>query len=160
MPADLFLRLGGVTGESIDATHAGEMELLSARWGMHVPVAVTGGVLAPAGKSEIKALRVEKRLDRASPALHAQTCAGQHYDTMVLTKRKSGLLPLEYLRITFKDVIVSDIDISLGGGGDVDLEVVTFAFSEYQEEYKPQNDDGTGGACVAAGYNCVKRQKF
>lgn len=33
---------------------------------------------------------------------------------MVLTKRKSGLLPLEYLCITFKDVIVSDIDISLG----------------------------------------------
>ncbi|MBU0783558.1 MAG: hypothetical protein KJ798_07345 [Gammaproteobacteria bacterium] len=31
-----------------------------------------------------------------------------------MTKRKSGLLPLEYLCITFKDVIVSDIDISLG----------------------------------------------
>ncbi|HEX4880366.1 MAG TPA: type VI secretion system tube protein Hcp [Limnobacter sp.] len=160
MPADLFLKLGGVTGESVDATHAGEMELLSARWGMQVAVGINGGMLAPAGKSDIKALRVEKRVDRASPTLHAQTCIGQHYDTMVLTKRKSGLVPLEYLRITFKDVIVSDIDISLGAGEDGDLEVVTFAFSEFKEEYKPQNGDGTGSACVAAGYNCIKRVKF
>ncbi|HEX4879304.1 MAG TPA: type IV toxin-antitoxin system AbiEi family antitoxin domain-containing protein [Limnobacter sp.] len=35
---------------------------------------------------------------------------------MVLTKRKSGLVPLEYLRITFKDVIVSDIDIDISLG--------------------------------------------
>jgi type VI secretion system secreted protein Hcp len=113
MPADLFLKLGNVKGESVDAKHAGEMELLSARWGMQLAVTANGGVLAPAGRAEVKASRVEKRVDRASPTLHAQTCIGQLYDTMVLTKRKSGLVPLEYLRITFKDVIVSDIDISL-----------------------------------------------
>ncbi|MDZ4050649.1 MAG: type VI secretion system tube protein Hcp [Limnobacter sp.] len=160
MPADLFLKLGNVKGESVDLKHAGEIELLSARWGMQVAVGANGGVLAPAGRAEVKALRVEKRVDRASPTLHAQTCIGQLYDTMVLTKRKSGLVPLEYLRITFKDVIVSDIDISLGAGDDGDLEVVTFVFTEYQEEYKPQNGDGTGGAAVTAGFNCIKCVKI
>lgn len=29
MPADLFLKLGNVKGESVDLKHAGEMELLS-----------------------------------------------------------------------------------------------------------------------------------
>ncbi len=160
MQADLFLKLGQVKGESVDIQHAGEMELLSARWGMQVGVAVSSGVLAPTGRAEVKTLRVEKRIDRASPTLHAQTCIGQLYDTMVLTKRKSGLVPLEYLRITFKDVIVSDIDISLGVGDGGDLECITFAFSEFREEYRPQNSDGTGGASVAAGYNCIKCVKF
>ena len=47
MPADLFLKLGNVKGESVDLKHAGEMELLSARWGMQVAVGANGGVLAP-----------------------------------------------------------------------------------------------------------------
>ena len=46
MPADLFLKLGNVKGESVDLKHAGEMELLSARWGMQVAVGANGGVLA------------------------------------------------------------------------------------------------------------------
>lgn len=43
MPADLFLKLGNVKGESVDLKHAGEMELLTARWGMQVAVAASSG---------------------------------------------------------------------------------------------------------------------
>lgn len=40
MPADLFLKLGNVKGESVDLKHAGEMELLPPHF-MHKSVWAT-----------------------------------------------------------------------------------------------------------------------
>ena len=64
MPADLFLKLGNVKGESVDLKHAGEMELLSARWGMQVAVGANGGVLASAGRAEVISAELRPELCR------------------------------------------------------------------------------------------------
>ena len=77
-----------------------------------------------------------------------------------IVKRKSGLVPLEYFKLTLKEVFISSVELEIGGGHDSDDEVIKLRFTEFVEEFVPQKEDGSAGGSVKHGYNAVKGIKI
>ena len=77
---------------------------------------------------------------------------GKHIKEAVLTVRKAGGTPLDYFKVTMKDLIISSVQHGGSNGGDGLTEVVNLSFSEFKMEYQPQGKDGKaeGGAIKAA----------
>lgn len=152
MAVDMFLKISGVDGESTDKSHKGEIDILSWSWGMSQSGTTHMGGGGGAGKVNVQDITLTKYVDAASPALLLGCCKGTHLEQAVLVVRKAGDSPLEYVRITMKEVIVSNL--STGGSGTQDrlTESVTLNFAEFKFEYQTQGRNGgkDGGARIAA----------
>lgn len=146
---DMFLKLAGVEGESVDARHAKEIDVLAWSWGMSNPGSSTGG----AGKVNVQDLSLTKWVDKASPKLMLGVCNGQHFDSAVLTVRRSGATPFEFLKISLTDVIVTSASTGGSGGEDRLMENVTLSFRTVKVDYLTQNPDGTTGPVVSFGWD-------
>jgi type VI secretion system secreted protein Hcp len=72
-------------------------------------------------------------------------CAnGQHIPEAVITLAKSGAdKPIDYLRITLTDVIVSSVASSGAAGGDAPTESISLNYGKIKFEYYRQNPDGS-----------------
>jgi type VI secretion system secreted protein Hcp len=146
---DMFLSVKGakggtIKGESQDDAHKGEIEVLSWSWGMHARPSLSGG--GATGKAAVHELKVVKRIDSASTALMAALRTNEVIVKAVLTLRKTGKTPLEYLKITIEQGRVTSLTIEAGDlGGSSDLfEHVSFSFNKISVEYVPQGKDGQG----------------
>ena len=156
MAVDMFLKLGDIKGESVDAKHVGEIDVLSWSWGMSLPGTPRTGSGAGAGRVSIQDISITKYFDEATPAVMLACCKGNHYKEARLTVRKAGTKPLEYIKITMKDVLVSSVSTEGGNGDNRITEIITLNFAEYKVEYTPQKKDGSGGAAIVAGWNIVR----
>jgi len=159
MSADMFLKIDDVKGESKDKSHADEIDVLAWSWGMSQSGTMHLGAGGGAGKVSVQDISITKYVDRSSPNLMNACCVGQHYKEVKLTVRKAGVTPLEYLTITMKRVLVSSISTGGSGGEDKLTENVSLNFAEYQVEYTPQKDDGSGDAAVESGFNIEQNIK-
>jgi len=152
MAIDMFLKIDGIEGESADDKHANEIELISFNWGMSQASSMHAGTGGGQGKVSVDDLSFVHFLDKASPIL-IQTCmSGKHIPKDVLTARKAGEKPLDYLKITMTDVLVSSVSPSgSNGAGQAVMEAVGLSFSKVKVEYQPQGADGSakGGAVVS-----------
>ena len=99
-----------------------------------------------AGKVSVQDLSVTKWIDSSSHDLVRKCCNGAHFSKATLTVRKAGEKPLEYLVITMKEIIVTSVSTGGSGGEDQLTENVTLNFKEFAVVYKPQKEDGSGGA--------------
>jgi type VI secretion system secreted protein Hcp len=134
---------GQIKGESQDASaHKGDIEILSWSWGMQGKPSLGGGTAS--GKATIRELRIVKKVDRASTALMSALRSNEVIKEAVLTLRKIGKSPLEYLKITIEDGRVVSFDIEAGdlSGSPALVERVGFSFNKIEIEYTPQGADG------------------
>src|SRR5262245_14398110 len=115
MAMDMFLKVTGpdVKGESLDHKHVKEIDILAWSWGMSNSGTAHMGGGAGAGKVNVQDVSVTKYVDAASNALMLACCNGQHYKQVLLTVRKAGKTPLEYIKITMEECIVTAV--STGG---------------------------------------------
>jgi type VI secretion system secreted protein Hcp len=75
-------------------------------------------------------------------------CNGRHLEEAVLTVRKAGEKPLEYLKLTMTQVMVTAVSTGGSGGEDRLTENVTLNFAKVKCEYFMQSKTGgkeTGG---------------
>jgi type VI secretion system secreted protein Hcp len=146
--ADMFLKVQGVTGESDDATHKGEIEIDSWSWGMQ---AQSEGGLA-SGKARYQDLHVVKHVDRSSPTLMHLLSTHRLADQAVLTVRKAGTTPLEYFKIELTKVRIRSCDIQTDGTSLI--ERIALGFASLTVTYVPQSSTGAmgGGAVVFTAY--------
>jgi type VI secretion system secreted protein Hcp len=135
---------GVIKGESQDDAHKGEIDVLSWSWGMHARPSLGGG--AAAGKAAVHELKVIKKIDSASTALMSALRSNELIVKALLTVRKSGTKPLEFLKITIEQGRVTSITLEAGdpGGSAGLLEHVNFSFNKISVEYVPQGNDGQG----------------
>ena len=150
MANDMFLKIDGIDGESVDSTHTNEIELLSLHWGMSQGATMHTGTGGGAGKVSVDDMVFTHSVDKASPIL-MQTCmSGKHIAKAVLTVRKAGEKPVEFYKVTMTDVMVTSVQPSGSNGADGMIETVGLAFSKVKIEYQPQGADGAakGGAVV------------
>lgn len=77
MAIDLFLKIEGITGESRDARHKSEIELLSFGWGEQESGHATGG--GGAGKVSFQDFQFTSRVNKASPHLFLACASGRHF---------------------------------------------------------------------------------
>ena len=155
MAADIFVKLGDIKGESLDAKHKDEIEVLSFSWG--VSNVGQGGPGVGAGKATFRDLSIIHRIDKASPALMRACATGKHLPEATLTQRKAGKGQQEYLIIKMNDVIITSVadDSTSSEAGS---EAVSLNFSKIQFEYRPVKADGSLDAGVIFKYD-LKTQK-
>jgi len=159
MAVDMFFKIGDLKGESVDDKHKGEIDVLAWSWGMSqsgtTHMATGGG----AGKVNVQDISFTKYVDKASPNLIQYCCNGKHFSDALLTVRKAGENPLEYLKITLKDLMIAAVTTGGSGGEDRLTENVTLNFAEFKVEYTPQKKDGSGDAAVTVGWNIAENKK-
>ena len=154
MAQDIFLKLAGIEGEALDVAHKNEIEVLSFQWKVAQESAMHAGSGGGAGKATVEDLEFEHHVDRSSPNLMKYCLTGKHVAEAKLTVRKAGGSPLEYLKFTFTDVIITTVQ-PFGSNSD-ELRVkerVRLAFSKIKQEYAVQNAQGGSGGAVTAGYD-------
>lgn len=159
MAVDIFMKVEGVTGESVDDAHAGEIDVLAWNWGMSNSGTAHQGGGAGAGKVNVHDLSFTKYIDKASTDLMLFCCNGKHVPSCVLTLRKAGEQPLEYLVITMTDCLISSVTTGGSGGQDRLTENVAINFAKIEVAYTPQKADGTGDAPTQMGWDIAKNVK-
>ena len=159
---DLFLKIEGAPGESLDEKHKGEIELESFNWSASNGTTIgsaTGG--AGAGKIRFEQLNIVKRVDKSSPVLFMQCATGNHYKEVKLTARKAGAGQQDYLTFTMKLVFLTKYEtVSDQHSNGVVFEHISMVFGQMEIEYKEQKPDGSLGGSVKQGYDQVTNKKL
>lgn len=88
----------------------------------------TGG--ATAGRATFNEFNFTKQVDLASSKLFLNCSKGTIYPKVILTSRKSGTPPQEYMVITLEQVLISSVQLSGSGGSDVPMESVSLNFAK------------------------------
>lgn len=154
MALDMFMKIATVPGESKDKTHPGEIDVLSWSWGATQSGSTHTGTGGGAGKANFHDIAFTHYIDKGSPVLLQKLAKGTHIADAILTVRKAGDTPIEYLKITMSEVIVSSIATGGSGGEDRLTESVTLNFAKFDVEYSQQKDAGGGAeAPVVAKWN-------
>lgn len=149
---DMFIKIEGVDGESQDADHRGEIDVLSWSWGMSNSSSSIGGG-GGAGKANFQDISVTKWLDKSSPKLMEACATGNHIPQATIVCRKAGGEPLEYLVITMENVLVTSVSTGGSGGEDRLTENVTLNFAQIRVKYTEQMPDGAIGDTVEFGWD-------
>jgi type VI secretion system secreted protein Hcp len=157
--ADMFLKIDGIEGESLDDKHKSEIQLLSFSFGATQSGSAGVGTGSGAGKVHLQDLQFSKYLDKASPKLFDACCVGKHTPKVTLVCRKAGGTQQEYLKYTLSEVLVSSVSHSGSGSELLPLETVSLNFSKIEMEYKPQDEKGQLGGVVKAGWDVAKTCK-
>lgn len=158
--SDYFLKIDGIDGESKDAKHPGEIEVLSFNFGAQNTGGSSYGSGAGTGKVEVHDFSFTMRVCKATPKLIQACCGGDHIKSATFIARKAGKDQQEYLKYKFTDLLISHYSTSGSGHNDpVPTESCSFNFSKVEIEYKEQKEDGTLGGAVNAGWDLKKNQK-
>jgi len=159
MAVDMFLKLDGVKGESKDHKHKDEIDIQSFSWGHSQTGTFGGGGGGGAGKVSVHDISVSKFMDKASTVLMNYCCSGKHIPSGLITVRKAGEKPLEYLKIKLTDIIISSVQHAGHGGGDLLSESLTLNFAKYHVEYQEQQPDGSGKPAGEHGWDVKANTK-
>jgi type VI secretion system secreted protein Hcp len=134
MAIELFLKLTGIDGESIDAKHKGEIDVLAWSWGLSHEVASTGGV--PTGRTKIESISIQKLVDLASPLLLSASAQSKSISDGMLTARKAGKSGGEFLLFKMTNVVVTSVSVAATEATDAPTESVNLSFGKLEFTYR------------------------
>ena len=160
--ADIFLRLDGIMGESLDKKHQGEIEIVSYTQSFANSATVDAGA-GNVGKVTCGAVTVLKNIDRSSPEFIRLVTTGAHVPTGVITFRTSfgGTQSFEYYKVSMTDVIVSAVNQTEATNPPRIVERVSILADRFLFEYTPVNaKTGGPGQTVKFGWDCARNTKF
>lgn len=140
--ADIFAKLGDIKGESTDAKHPDQIEVLQWSWGVTGPQRKT-----PACPHEFT---IDKFVDAASPFLVAAAAKGAVLADATISVNKPGKDPTDYLVMTFKEVVISGIGTRGAKGSATISESLSFNYASATIAYRSQLPDGSFGSAVTA----------
>lgn len=143
MTMSIFARIGTIKGESRDARHKDEIEVLSWAWGLSQSGTTGHGGGAGSGKVSFHDFNFIHPIDKASPLLMKACATGEHIRDATITVRKAGNSQQDDLIITMTDLLVTGVSPSVSVEDDARIEGVVLAFRKVDLEYKPQKPDGT-----------------
>lgn len=144
MAVDMFLKLDGIKGESVDDKHKDEIEVLSFSWGVNnLSIgSATGG--AGAGKASFQDFHFTKKTDKASPQLMLHCATGEHIKDALITVRNGGdskSTGLEFMTIKLTDLLVSSLADKSDAGDEGPEESLTLNFAQIQFSFMPEQGD-------------------
>jgi type VI protein secretion system component Hcp len=145
-------------GESTDKWFStkGAMECLSISFGV-AQAETTGsfGTGASAGKAKFEEFTIEKNVDLASVPIFNACAAGAHFPSVMLAIRKAGGSNLLYVQYVFRQVFVTNISWTGGGGEEAVKETVKFKFGALGVQYVRQLSTGAAGTPIQALWSAV-----
>src|SRR4029077_9313339 len=108
MASDIFAKIGDIKGESLDAKHKDEIEVLSFSWGVtNTRATAPGGGGGGDGKATFQDLSILHKIDKASPLLMRACATGMHLKEATITHRKAGKDQQDYLIVKMNDIIIT-----------------------------------------------------
>jgi type VI secretion system secreted protein Hcp len=146
MATDIFAKIGDIKGESRDAKHKDEVEVLSWSWGVSQAEDTGTGGGGGTGKANFSNFHFTHHIDRASPLLMEACATGKHIKDATITNRKAGKGQQEFLIIKMNDILITSVQPSFSGEGSV--ENVSLKLAKVDLEYRPQRKDGSLDAGV------------
>jgi len=133
-----------VATAAVDGVEGGDpgsptLEISSWSWGVTNTASAGSGSGGGAGKATLGDLTVTKVIDKASPKLAFICASGQHIPTVILTVQRPGGSSQPYYEIKLTDALITSVQHSGTGGGDVNqpTERVTFTYSRVELKYSP-----------------------
>lgn len=157
---DMFLKIEGIEGESTDKVHSKDIDVLAWSWGMSSTSSFLAGGGGTTGQVHLQDISITKYVDKSTPTLLLDCANGKQRGKMELFLRKPGDKPLEFLVITFENVLVTSVSTGGSGGEDRLTENVTFTFAKITVAYKAQNADGSGDKAQEFKWDQVKNEEF
>jgi type VI secretion system secreted protein Hcp len=159
MAVDYFLKVDGIAGESADAKHKGEIDVLGFNFGVSNETASTGGGGGGAGKAVFDDLVVLARTSKASPLLWLACASGQHVKSAVLTCRRTAVkTQVEFLKVTLEDVTITSYEAD-GGDEERPVDQVALNYGKIELAYTPVDSSGKPQPPVTAGWDVAKNAK-
>lgn len=156
---DYFLKIAEAPGESQDAKHKDEIQVLSFSFGESQAGTMAFGGGGGAGKVQMQDFHFTMNVNKATPKLMALCATGTHMKSAILTARKAGKDQQDYLKVTFTDCLVSSYTQSGDANANhLPTDSCSLNFTKIEFEYKPQNADGTLGAPIKTGYDLKKME--
>ena len=143
MAIDMFLKIGNINGESLDATHKSWVDVLAWSWGISNSGSTHVGGGAGAGQANFQDLSYTSYLDASTAPLMKAVATGQHLATAFLNVRGSARSSsVEFLKITLSEVLVTSLSTGGSGGEDRLTQNVTLNFAKVKVEYQQVADTG------------------
>jgi type VI secretion system secreted protein Hcp len=139
----MFLEIKGpdVKGESTSAQGTDQIEVLSFSHGVSMPLTFGASNTSRAhGRAQHQDFTISKYVDLASPTLNLLCCGGDNIKTITLHVFKADAnssTPIEYLKYTLENVIITSVAVG-GSGGDAPTETVTFNYGKITWDYIKQ----------------------
>ena len=157
---DMFLKISNVQGESQDKDHVGEIDVLAWSWGMSQSGTMHIGGGGGAGTATVQDLSVTKWIDKSTPTLMLYLLQGKQFSEVDLTVRNAGAIPVDFLKIVMKEVIITSHSTGGSGGQDRLTENISLNFAEFTLSYRVQNANGTMGDWADAGWDIARNCKL
>lgn len=153
MAVDMILKLNSVAGESKNKVHLKENDVFSWSWGMANNGSAHAGGGAWSGMVNAQDGMLSQYTDSRSPKFMLGRCNGTHYKSALITVRKGGATPIEYMKIKLKPVLISGV--STGGSQNDDrlTENVVLNFAQVSVDYTRQTEDGSAGTSIPFGWD-------
>jgi len=147
MPSDAFLKIDGITGESIAIQD--NIELFSYSFSGSNPADITGKGLS-AGKVSMSEFNFSCPTDTSSYQILKDLYQGHHIATAVLSVRKAGggSQPYVYLTVTMNKCYLTSWGFQ-GGSEGIPSQAASIAYEEIKFEYFTQ--DTSSGSVTQAG---------
>ena len=154
---DMFLKIEGVEGESTDKVHGKEIDVLFLNWSsaMQSSRAGAAGTVKASGED----VSVTKYIDKATPKLFESLATGKHIAEVKIVVRSSGGNPVEYLKYTLRDVMISSYSTGGSSSEDRPTETISLNFAQIKMSYVGQDAKGSPGAAVEFGWDLKANKK-
>jgi type VI secretion system secreted protein Hcp len=151
---DYFLKIEGIPGESQDAAHKSEIDILAWSWGESQTGTMAFGGGGGAGKVQMEDFQFTMKVNKSSPKLLLACATGQHLKQATLTARKAGEHQQDYFKFTLCDVLVTSYHTGDPGQSDaIPIDQFRLGFAQIEAEYQEQKADGSLGGSTKVKYN-------
>jgi type VI secretion system secreted protein Hcp len=152
MAVDYFLKLSdGIEGESSDSNHKTEIQIMSWSWGASQVSSVAGTGGSGAGKADLSDFSIMTYFDKATPKFFKSIGLGTHIKSGTMSAIKSGADGKPYLKVDFKELFVSSLQIS--GSSEIPTVSLSFTYNEIKIDYSIQDENGNLKSIGPVTYN-------
>jgi type VI secretion system secreted protein Hcp len=144
---DMFLKIDGIAGESVDKDHRGEIEIASFSWEI---APKSGDLVGRTARVCAHDLSFVKSIDSTSPVLISNAIVGTIVPKAALTFRKAGEGQKDFMTIELVNVLISSVNHAASSSSTQLAEQFTLNFTGGTVTFKPQKPDGSLGTPVVA----------
>ncbi|MEN3220339.1 type VI secretion system tube protein Hcp [Mycolicibacterium porcinum] len=141
MSTEIFAKIGDITGESTDARHPDEIDVVSFSWGV-AQTGPAGGGGGGAGRTTFQDLLIVHTIDSATPALLLACATGRHLPQATISHRKAGENQQDYLTVKLSDVTITAVTQN-GLESQPYTETVSLRFTKVDLLYRRRRPDGS-----------------
>jgi type VI secretion system secreted protein Hcp len=151
---NIYLKLDGVNGESVDENHQGWIELESFKWNVKNDASFATGQGGQATQGHVDKISIDKICDLSSVTLFKNCTTGKHIKNgRIECLKLDGESRVTYLSVDLTDIMVAKVDWSGSGAEAVLHESVELEFAEFNKTYTLQEDPGSPGTQMPFKYN-------